>query len=204
MDVKSTLEKTLNKELPVKNKVTFFKTKIKTFQPYDTEILLNQEVIIDDVKDIYKEILNLETNIEYALCLNDNIPNHDEKKSGYRLTYTMYNNLDYIDSKIFFLLKKIMNDLDPDNFKKEISETDFYKPSGIIFMLTFFVFLIFDNPIIQRTSLRYIESVIVIKKEQKTCISFHVDECPSIEEFEKEIKHILALSPVSKFSIKKF
>lgn len=196
MDLKKVLNNILYKELTPFSKITFFKTEIISFLPYETKLHEKIEINKNNIYKIYKEILKNEINMEYSICLNDSLPNYDNKTNGYRLTYTISNNLDSFSNKIFFMLSKICK-LDGRPNKELL-------PSRVIFMFALFLFLGYDTNQIQKTILKYIESIMILKKEKKTSIVFHVQDCDDIEEFEKAIKKVFIFNPSSTFSQKKF
>lgn len=196
MDLKKILNNILYKDSIPFSKVTFFKTEIESFLPYVTKIHEEFEINKDNVYKIYQEILKNQVNMEYSICLNDAVPNYDNKMDGYRLTYTISNHLDSFANKIFFMLGKICK-IDSRPHKDLL-------PTRVIFMLALFLLLGYDTNQVQKTVLKYIESIMVLKKERKTSIVFHVKECDDIEEFERAIKKVFIFNPSSTFSQKKF
>lgn len=196
MDLKKIVNSILYKDFIPFCKIKYFKTEILSFLPYRTKIHEEIEVNKNNIYKIYNDILKNETNIEYSICLNDSVPNYDNKTNGYRLTYTISNNLDSFSNKIFFMLSKICK-LDSRPNKELL-------PSRVIFMLGLFLFLGYDSFQVQNTMLKYIESIIILKKERKTSIVFHVKDCDDIEELEKIIKKVFIFNPSSTFSQKKF
>lgn len=196
MDLKDYINNILYKDEIPKINVEFYKTEIISLVPYQT--VLHDRYIIDkfNIDKIYREIISNELNIEYAICLNGAKPSYDDKKSGYRLTYSILNHLDSFSNRIFFMMKKICQ-LDS---RPNIT----LGPTRIIFMLGIFLFLGFENDTIQNTMIEKLESIMIIRKERKTNIVFHIKECDDIDEMEKIIKRVFIFNPSSSFTKKMF
>lgn len=180
----------------IQNNMTFFKTKILMFDPYETKLVNSYAITGDKISDIYEEILKNEINTEYTICLNDITPGYDNKTSGYRLSYSVLNELDIFSGKIFYLLGKLC-DID--------LKTNFnVLPSRVIFMLCLFMFIINDTNKIQNTELKCIESISILRKDKKTNIVFQTGDCKDVDELEKAIKRVFIFNPTSSFTKKSF
>ena len=175
--------------------VTFYKTKILSFLPYETEIILKKVVRPENIITLIDDICENEINVEYSLCLKDNVPTYDNKKTGYRLNYSINNDLDnFITSNVFKNLSQRLN-------KEMLAKIN---PSRCLFLLMLITFWSSSLDKINKTKLDLIESIMILKKEKKTSISYHIKDCDDIIEVETMIKNIFQYNPKSLFNIKKF
>lgn len=180
----------------IPSNIKFFKTEIVSIIPYKTKLIDSYHITSENLIEIYNEIINNKVNIEYSVCLNDCLPSYDNKTEGYRLTYTITNNLNVFDSTIFSLLGTFCEiNLD--------SEKDL-KPLEVMFILGLLLFTINDTNEIQNTVLKTIESISFLKKEKKTNIVFQTTYCDDVEELENAIKRVFVFKPTSLFTKKKF
>lgn len=175
--------------------VTFYKTKILSFNPYETKIVFKELVDTENVIKLIDDICENETNMEYSLCLNDNVPSYDNKKHGYRLNYTISNDLDNFTSSSIF--KNLSQKLNKDILLK-------LNPSRCLFLLMLISFWCSSLDRINQSKLDLIESIMILKKEKKTSISYHIKECDNIEEVETMIKNVFQYNPKSLFNLKIF
>ncbi|QKE44561.1 hypothetical protein Yalta_114 [Yalta virus] len=195
-DLNKMIDNVVNHNHTINNNITFYKTKIIKFFPYETRIINSYSITSDKINDIFQDILKNEIDTEYAICLNDVCPSYDNKTSGYRFSYSISNELDSFSGKIFYLLGKLC-DID-------LKTNPHITPSRVIFMLGLFLFIIGDTENIQDTELKCIETITIMKKEKKTSIVFQTAECKDADELEKAIKRVFVFNPASSFSKKKF
>lgn len=190
------IDNVVNHNHPINNNITFYKTEIIKFFPYETRIINSYSITTDKISEIFQDILKNEIDTEYAICLNDVSPTYDNKTSGYRFSYSILNELDTFSGRIFYLLGKLCG--------IDLNTNPYITPSRVIFMLGLFLFIIGDTEDIQNTELKCIETITIMKKEKKTTIVFQTTECEDADELEKAIKRVFVFNPASTFSKKKF